>query len=181
MQTPSIILQELNELTKRVDKTQYDDLVKLLKQDRRFFFFGEGRSGLMAKAVAMRLMHCGRTIHVIGETATPSMGQDDILFVVSGSGSSIQLDGLCKTAHQQGAEIAMITANAAKLQEHQCRYGLVIPAATKKRREGELATIQPLGNQFDQAAHIVLDAAIIDGPYSDRSMDSLAKRHTNLE
>mgnify|MGYP002063396001 FL=1 len=135
----------------------------------------------MAKAAAMRLMHCGRTIHVIGETATPSMGQKDILFVVSGSGSSIQLDGLCKTAHQQGAEIAMITANAAKLQEHQCRYGLVISAATKKRREGQLATIQPLGNQFDQAAHIVLDAAIIDGPYSDRSMDSLAKRHTNLE
>lgn len=181
MQTPLIILQELNELIKRVDKTQYDDLVDLLKQDRRFFFFGEGRSGLMAKAAAMRLMHCGKTVYVIGETTTPSMGQEDILLIISGSGSSIQLDGLCKIAHELGAEVAMLTADASKLQEHRCRYGFAIPAATKKRREWEPATIQPLGNQFDQAAHLLLDAAIIDGPYSEDSMGSLTKRHTNLE
>ncbi|MEZ0480801.1 6-phospho-3-hexuloisomerase [Planococcus sp. SSTMD024] len=181
MQTPLLVLQEVNELIKRVDKTQYDDFVNLLKQDRRFFFFGEGRSGLMAKAAAMRLMHCGKTVYVIGETTTPSMGQGDILLIVSGSGSSIQLNGLCKTARELGAEVAMLTADASKLQEHQCRYGLAIPAATKKRREWEPATIQPLGNQFDQAAHVVLDAAIIDGPYSEDSMENLTKRHTNLE
>lgn len=181
MQTPLAIVQELNELIKRVDKTQYDDLVDLLKQNRRFFFFGEGRSGLMAKAAAMRLMHCGKTVYVIGETTAPSMGKEDILLIVSGSGSSVQLDGLCKTAHGIGAEVALLTADADKLQSQKCRYGLAIPAATKQRREWEPETIQPLGNQFDQAAHLLLDAAIIDGPYRETSMDNLIKRHTNLE
>ena len=56
---------------------------------------------------------------------------------------------------------------------------LRIPAATKYRKEEEPDTIQPLGNQFDQTVHLVLDAIII-GILS-MNNDEMRERHTNLE
>ena len=38
---------------------------------------------------------------------------------------------------------------------------LVVPAATKWRRQGEAATEQPLGSLFDQACHLALDAVCL--------------------
>ncbi len=181
MQTPLVILQELNEVIKKIDKAQYDNLVALFNQNKRFFFFGEGRSGFIAKTAAMRLMHCGKHVYVVGETTTPAIEKEDVLVVVSGSGSSVQLEGLYRAACETGTKVALITANASKLKQENCAYGLAIPAATKKRNDWKPNTIQPLGNQFDQAAHLVIDAAIIDGPYSGNSVEALTGRHTNLE
>jgi 6-phospho-3-hexuloisomerase len=33
---------------------------------------------------AMRFMHLGYTVHVVGETTTPAAGKDDVLLAVSG-------------------------------------------------------------------------------------------------
>lgn len=181
MKTPFVILKELEQVMRRIEEEQYESLVELLLEDRRIFVFGEGRSGLVGKAIAMRLMHCGKEVFVVGETITPAIEEDDLLLVISGSANSIQLDGLVKSAWSQGAHIALVTTNVAKLAEEWCDSGLVIPAATKSRKEGEPATIQPLGSQFDQAVHLVLDAAIVDGPYTKSSHESLKKKHSNLE
>ncbi|MGK7378777.1 6-phospho-3-hexuloisomerase [Planococcus sp. 1R117A] len=181
MKTPFLVLKEMEQVIIGIDEEQYRHFVNILQKDSRFFIFGEGRSGLIGKAIAMRLMHCGKVVHVVGETTTPSIQNGDILLIISGSGSSLQLTGICQNASKQGAHIALVTTNKAKLKEDWCTSGLVIPAATKKRAEGEPSTIQPLGNQFDQAVHLVLDSAIIDGPYTGNSHETLRENHTNLE
>lgn len=181
MKTPFTVLNEMKQVVKKIDEKQYDTLVQLLSRDARFFIFGEGRSGLIGKAIAMRLMHCGKNVYAVGETITPSIQKEDVLLLISGSGSSTQLNGLCQSAFSQGAHIALVTANRMKLQEDWCSSGLFIPAATKHRKAGEPSTIQPLGNQFDQAVHLVLDAAIIDGPYADLAHENVIQNHTNLE
>lgn len=38
---------------------------------------------------------------------------------------------------------------------------LLIPAATKHRRDDEPATVQPLSSLFDQCTHIVLDVVCL--------------------
>lgn len=181
METPFFVLKEMEQVIKGIDKEQYENFVDILQKDCRYFVFGEGRSGLIGKAIAMRLMHCGKVVHVVGETTTPSIRNGDILLIISGSGSSLQLTGICQNATKNGAHIVLVTTNKAKLKEEWCTSGLIIPAATKKRAEGEPSTIQPLGNQFDQAVHLVLDAAIIDGPYSEQSHKILKENHANLE
>lgn len=181
MKTPFTVLEEMERILEGIDAEQYDSLVQLLSRDTRFFIFGEGRSGLIGKAIAMRLMHCGKNVYAVGETITPSIRGSDVLLLVSGSGSSAQLDGLCRNAMKQGAHIALVTANKEKVQEEWCSSGLFIPAATKWRRAEEPSTIQPLGNQFDQAVHLVLDAAIIDGPYAGLANENVIENHTNLE
>ena len=61
---------------------------------------GAGRSGLVAKAFAMRLMHLGFTAYVVGETITPAMRPKDLLVIFSGSGRTKTIADIAETARE---------------------------------------------------------------------------------
>lgn len=180
MDTIQNIVEEMKTVLSRIELEQYKRLVELLQQDRRFFLTGEGRSGFVMKAVAMRLMHAGKTVYAVGETVTPAMRDGDVLLVLSGSGTTASSVHVAQQAQKSGAELFLVTADEDALRSAPFRQGLVIPAATKSNKHQDRKTIQPLGNQFDQAAHLVLDAAVIDA-IGGTSFDSLKARHANLE
>ena len=73
---------------------------------------GAGRSGLVAKAFAMRLMHLGFQAFVVGETITPSLSKGDIMVIFSGSGRTKTVADIAETAKEIGAKICLITSNA---------------------------------------------------------------------
>ncbi|MEI4768706.1 SIS domain-containing protein [Psychrobacillus sp. FJAT-51614] len=178
MNTISTVIGEINEVCSQINEMEYSYLVDLLRSKDRFFFSGEGRSGLIAKAVAMRLMHTGKTVFVIGETTTPAIETSDVLIVLSGSGKTSNTLHMLENTLKIGALAFLVTANKEKLKTYK---GLFLHAATKDRVLGEPNTIQPLGNQFDQAAHIILDAAIIDSLNNNWSNEILKNKHYNLE
>ncbi len=179
--TIQLILAEMASVLKNCCNREYEFFVSLLKRESRFFFVGEGRSGLVAKMIAMRFMHSGKTVFVIGETTTPSIGIDDVLIVLSGSGQTPMIKQIGQSASDAGAFVCVVTTNTEVKQFTWCSAILHVPAATKYRLQGEPSTIQPLGNQFDQAAHLLLDAAIIDSLSENQTNDSLKKQHANLE
>lgn len=181
LNTISTILDELTSISNKVSKNDYEALVTLLQRDSSFYFAGEGRSGLVSKAIAMRLMHAGKTVYVVGETTTPAITTNDILIILSGSGESNQVVHLGKQATECGADVFLVTANKRALHHTWCTKGLHLPAATKHRHSDEPRTIQPLGNQFDQAAHIILDAAIIDSLPPSKEQQDMKARHSNME
>ncbi|MEC5424529.1 SIS domain-containing protein [Virgibacillus sp. C22-A2] len=178
MLTLKTILGEMESVLNSVNKEHYTNLVEKFKEDRRFFFVGEGRSGLIAKTIAMRLMHSGKTVFVVGETTTPAIQEGDLLIIVSGSAATGNIVNLLKTTNEIGAEAFLVTTNPAKLESEN---GLLIKAATKSRKEGEPSTIQPLGNQFDQSVHLILDAAIIDSQLETDTNTTFKRLHSNLE
>jgi len=178
------VLDEVSSVIRRIDEREAVAVARMLQEARRIFVYGEGRSGLMGRAFAMRLMHGGATVYVIGETITPSIGEGDLLVAVSGSGASSALQGYCRKAKGIGANVVLVTTNAAGEVAALCDQTLLIPAATKHRRPGEPPTIQPLGNQFDQSVHLVLDAIVIHGFANADSGETnrrMAARHANLE
>ncbi len=175
------ILDELQAVCQNISEVEYEELVALLQEDRTFYFAGEGRSGLVAKAIAMRLMHTGKEVFVIGETITPAIEKEDILIMLSGSGKTNQVIHLGEKAAECGADVFLVTTNKKALNYPWCTNGLYIPAATKYRLPEEPATIQPLGNQYDQSAHIILDAAIIDSLQVMNRHENMMDKHTNLE
>lgn len=128
----------------------------------------------------MRLMHSGCEVYVIDETITPSLAKGDRLMIISGSGNSARIRDMAKKGESEGYRIWLVTANGEALRETWCEGGILIPAATRNRKPREPETIQPLGNQFDQSAHLLLDAAVIDGPASGLDHQSLKDRHSNL-
>jgi 6-phospho-3-hexuloisomerase len=110
----------------------------------------------------MRLMHLGLTVHVIGETTTPSVGPTDTVVAVSGSGTTAGTVRVAEQARKIGASVLAVTTEAKSPLGLLASSVLVIPAATKYRLEGEAPTVQPLSSLFDQVTHLVLDAVCLD-------------------
>jgi 6-phospho-3-hexuloisomerase len=78
---------------------------------KRIYVAGAGRSGLIARAFAMRLMHLGMEAYVVGETITPAMQIGNTLVMISGSGETHSMVSVCETAKGLGGEIYLITAS----------------------------------------------------------------------
>jgi 6-phospho-3-hexuloisomerase len=176
------ILREIQVVLQQVNQTNIEHAVAVLKSGKRIFVVGEGRSGLMGKSFAMRLMHLGATVYVVGETITPALEKGDVLVSVSGSGTTKSVLMIAQKARELGCPVLAVTTNPESELAKTATHILHIPAATKYRREGELASVQPLGSLFDQCAHILFDAICLR--YSTlHSVDhqEAFSRHTNLE
>jgi 6-phospho-3-hexuloisomerase len=176
------ILAEIRPVVAKVNEAELAALVERLNAARRVFVTGEGRSGFMARAFAMRLMHLGLPVHVIGETTTPSVQADDTVVAVSGSGTTAGTVRVAEQAVQVGATVLAVTTNATSPLAQQAVATLVIPAATKYRQPGEAPTVQPLSSLFDQVTHLALDAVCLDLA-NRRQIDNTAATaaHANTE
>jgi 6-phospho-3-hexuloisomerase len=155
------ILAEVQKVLERIDDAELGQLATQLQVAPRVFVAGEGRSGFMARAFAMRLAHLGLTVYVLGETITPPMRQGDLLVAVSGSGTTHGTVHAAQTASDSGARVVAVTSDPEAALGELADRTLVVPAATKWRRPGEPATSQPLGSLFDQACHLTLDAVCL--------------------
>jgi 6-phospho-3-hexuloisomerase len=166
--------RELAEALERVDARSFDRFVDVLRNGRRrWFFSGQGRSGLVAKMAAMRFMHLGRAAHFVGEATAPPIQAGDGLLLVSGSGETPVSVHFARTAKAQGAQIALITRepNSALAKLADC----VLQAPIQSTRQFG-------GSLFEQTSLILLDAIVLEAmgaiPDAHRAMLS---RHTNLQ
>ncbi|WP_051861703.1 6-phospho-3-hexuloisomerase [Streptomyces ochraceiscleroticus] len=152
---------ELRGVLAAVDATSLDALATVLLRARRIFVAGEGRSGFMAKAFAMRLMHLGLPVHVVGETTTPAVAAGDTVVAVSGSGTTAGTVRVAEAAVKAGAEVHAVTTAPDSPLGTLAAAVLLLPAATKYRRPGEAPSVQPLSSLFDQATHVTLDVVAL--------------------
>ena len=180
--TLATILEEIQHVAKAIDERQIVALADALLAAPRIFLTGEGRSGLMAQAFAMRLMHLGLTVYVIGETTTPAVKGKDTLVAVSGSGTTAGTVHIAEQSAEKGAAVYAVTTDpGSKLASLAARV-LIVPAATKWRKAGETQTSQPLGSLFDQCCHLALDAVCLEiSQRKDISNDAARALHTNVE
>jgi 6-phospho-3-hexuloisomerase len=160
---------------------------------KRIYVMGAGRSGLVAKAFAMRLMHLGLSSFVVGETITPAMSPGDVMIIFSGSGRTKTVADIAETAKEIGARICLITSNADSrigkiadvivIIEHQ-RDEVADDAAEFEIRQmmGEHKSFAPLGTIFETAAMVFADA-IISRLMEINEIDErdLRSHHANVE
>ncbi len=92
------IIEELNRAARQLADEEAETLADRILQSRKVFVAGAGRSGLMVRAFAMRLMQMGMDAYVVGETVTPNMEKDDILIIGSGSGETKSLIPMAEKA-----------------------------------------------------------------------------------
>ncbi|GAB6093072.1 6-phospho-3-hexuloisomerase [Furfurilactobacillus curtus] len=174
------VMKEINEVMSLVDETQIDQAEKLITKDERIFVLGAGRSGLMAKGFAMRLMHIGYTVYAIGETITPSIQPGDVLVSVSGSGKTSSIVELTEKAKADGVTIVGVTSRADSPLGELADATIVVPGATKAG-DG-VKSIQLLSTLFDQSVHITLDVLCLKLSQRDHvSNGSAANTHSNME
>lgn len=173
-----------DELAGAADGLQDDQLTALvteIQQAGRVFVTGGGRSGLALRMHAMRLMHLGLTVHVVGETTTPAIGSGDLLLVASGSGTTGGAVAAAETAVSVDARVVALTTDGGSTLAGIAHRVVVIPAA-QKTDHGGTASRQYSGSLFEQALLLVLDATFhtlwtVDGTPA----EDLWPRHANLE
>ncbi len=140
---------------------------------RRWFFTGQGRSGLVAAMVAMRFMHLGRVAHVLGEPTAPAVRSGDGLLVICGSGQTPISVSRAARAHSLGALVAAVTHSpVSPLGE---ASELLVTIASDG--SGQLG-----GSLFEQSALLLLDGMIhaLAANLPD-ARDRLRRHHANLE
>jgi 6-phospho-3-hexuloisomerase len=178
----AVILEELQEAATRWDDEQADRFVERMMGARKVFLAGAGRSGLMAKAFAMRLMHIGIEVYVVGETITPNVTGDDLLIIGSGSGETKSLLSMAEKAVSLQASVAAVTLFPESSIGRLAELIVELPGSPKDKSGGHYSTVQPMGSLFEQTLLLFFDAVIL------RIMDkkgydskTMFGRHANLE
>ncbi len=104
------VLTEVHRAVTTVDPTAVTALSTAITAARAVFFDARGRSGLVARALAMRWMHLGLRVHVAGETTTPAIGAGDLLVCLSASGRTAGPLTNAGVARARGARVGVLTA-----------------------------------------------------------------------
>lgn len=166
--------REIDALLQRVDADAFARLVAAFDDPaRRWFFSGQGRSGLAAQMAAMRFMHIGRSVHVVGEVSAPSIRTGDGLLVISGSGETPVSVGFARIAKAEGAQVVTLTHKPQGTLAGIADVVMPIPV------EG---TAQFGGSLFEQSCLLLLDSVVLGIARTMPDAHALMQhRHTNLQ
>ncbi|WP_321429959.1 6-phospho-3-hexuloisomerase [uncultured Methanolobus sp.] len=190
--TSSILLmaEHLEKVANELDKDSVRQMLVDIMGAKRIFVMGAGRSGLVGRAFAMRLMHLGLTSHVVGESTTPAVSNGDVVIAISGSGQTRSIANLGKVAKEIGAKLVTITSNSESTLGELSDTVIALPGRSKddaggyveRHMRGEYTYLTPLGTSFETSSSVFLDAVIAELIFiTGASEEELKSRHTNIE
>ena len=180
----SIVIDEIGSCLRRISPASLIDAVSMISDAERIFLAGAGRSGLGIRGFAMRLMHLGKNIYVVGETTTPAISTTDLLVIGSGSGRTGSLLTMARKAKEIGAKILLLTIDPNSPIGQLADHIVEIPASSPKI-VGSTTTghsIQPMGSLFEQSLFVLLDCLILLlMKKKNQTAEQMFGRHANLE
>ncbi|MDJ0631411.1 MAG: SIS domain-containing protein [Rhodobacter sp.] len=163
---------EIGSVFGRVKEESYTSFPRLFSDpDRRLFFSGQGRSGLIAQMAAMRFMHLGFNAHFVGEATAPAIQKGDTLIVISGSGTTPVTVHFARIANRVGAIVGTVTSDAQSELALLADVVLCLPTDHTRQFGGSL---------FEQSSLILLDG-LISHLAAGSEFSSVASRHTNFQ
>jgi 6-phospho-3-hexuloisomerase len=185
-----------SKIKKIADSLSDEEITRFLDEilkAKRIYGMGAGRSGLVAKAFAMRLMHLGFQAYVVGETITPAMKPGDLMVVFSGSGKTKTVADIAETAKDIGGRLALISSDKSS-RIAQISDSVVIIESQRdavkddtaefeiRQMMGEHKSFAPLGTIFETASMVFADAIISRLMEITRMEEKdLKTRHANIE
>ncbi len=173
-----MVIDKIDSILSTTDDAHAIRLTRMLDSAKRIFVSGAGRSGLIGKFFAMRLMHSGYEVYVVGEIVTPSIKRGDLLVVISGSGETEQLISFAKRAQDVRADILLISAKSSST------IGDMADAVFQIGQSDQYSKVHgmPMGTVFELStlfflesfvAHLIHEKGIAE--------EEIRYRHDNLE
>jgi len=189
------ILRGVSRAINAIDPGQVETLLDTLLytkiEEKKALILGAGRSGLVGRAFAMRLMHVGIDVYVMGETITPAIGEGDIVIIISGSGSGAMSTTAAHMAKRLGSLIFAVTSypdsELAQISDHVIVVSgreIVAEESDYQSRQllGEHESLAPMGTLFEDACMVFLDGLIAELMIRlEVSEVSMRKKHSTIE
>jgi 6-phospho 3-hexuloisomerase len=173
-----LIIDKISGILAATDNSYDEKLTAMLDKASRIFVSGAGRSGLIGRFFAMRLMHSGYDVSVVGEIVTPSIKKGDLLIIISGSGETEQLVAFTKRAKDIGAEIVLISAKS------DSTIGDLADAVFQIGNPEQYGKVvgMPMGTVFELSTLLFLEA-LISHVIHEKGIpeEEMRSRHANLE
>lgn len=180
----NLAASELCQTLQNIDEQELSAFIDILKDHPRIFVYGAGRSLLMMKAFAMRLMHLGYEAYVVGEVTTPAFLKHDCLVIASASGETKSLLMIAENAKAIQGQILALTifegSSLAKLADGIIR----VPAYTDKRPPSETNRPSLLtgSSMFEEAVLLLGDTIILElAKHKQLDLTKAFDKHANLE
>ncbi len=187
----NLIADHIKKVASKLDTKAVTSLVNAIMSAERVFLMGAGRSGLAARAFAMRLMHLGFNVYVVGETTTPAVQPEDLVIAVSGSGETPSIANPGSIAKKIGSKLAAVTSHGDSTLGNIADIVVIIPGRPKEdvvyedyqeRRMIGYPQLAPLGTIFEISALVFLDAVVSELMVRTGASEAeLKKRHTVFE
>ena len=175
-----VILNKLSTVLKDTDVEFANCVKSAIDNANRIFITGAGRSGLVARFFAMRLMHCGYRVYMVGEIVTPSLKKDDLLILISGSGSTETLIPLANKAKILGALVALISMKSVSTIGNTA--DMVLPIGNLNSSSFDVTDGMPMGTVFELSTLVFLESILAEiVNQKGLNDDSMRALHANLE
>jgi len=192
LETSKEILREIKRAIEGLDPAQVEGMLDILipmrDEGRKTLIVGAGRSGLVGKAFAM---HLGFDVYVLGETITPSIGEGDLVMVISGSGSGALSTTTARLARRLGSKIVAVTSYPDSELGQTADYVVEVPGreATAREQEyqarqllGEHESLAPMGTLFEDTCIVFLDSIVTElMARLEITEKSMRKKHSTIE
>ena len=186
------ILDNIESAQEFLDEQAIEDFEDIIINSKNIFVTGAGRSGLAAKAFAMRLMHLGLSAYVVGETISPAIYEDDCIVAISGSGETNTIVSAAKIAKNRGSKVLALTSYPESTLGQLADSFILVKGRTKKEVDdenymkrqihGNYTSLTPLGTAFELTTLVFLDAIVSELMEKMHQTESdLKARHTVLE
>ena len=185
------IIDNVCSVSEELDPKNIDDMNRMLKSSKNVFVMGLGRSGLVARAFAMRLMHLGISVYVVGETTTPALSPEDCLLAISGSGETFSIISAAEIAQKRGTKIIAVTSYVDSTLGKMADLVVHIKGRTKidseknyitRQINGKHQSLSPLGTLFEVTSLIFLDSLIAQLMVEmGKTEEDMKARHTVIE
>ena len=186
------ILNNIEKAQDFLDEKAIDEFEDIIIGANNVFVTGAGRSGLAAKAFAMRLMHLGLRAYVVGETISPAINGDDCIVAISGSGETNTIVSAAKISKSRGAKVLALTSYPESTLGQLADSYILVKGRTKKevddenymkrQIQGNYTSLTPLGTAFELTTLVFLDAIVSELMEKMHQTESdLKARHTVLE
>jgi 6-phospho-3-hexuloisomerase len=181
---------------KRLDVKKISKMVDMLvdfyqNKQGRILVMGAGRSGLVGRAFAMRLLHLGYNAYVLGETIVPAIREGDIVIAISGSGKTKLIVTAAEAAKEAKARLIAVTSYPDSPLGRLADLVIEVPGRTKYSNEtdyfarqilGMTEPLAPLGTLFEDTTMIVLDGIVAELMIRlKKTEEDLRLVHANIE
>ncbi|MBE6490524.1 MAG: 6-phospho-3-hexuloisomerase [Methanobrevibacter sp.] len=186
------ILDNIESAESFLDEKAIDEFEDVIINAKNVFVTGAGRSGLAAKAFAMRLMHLGLSAYVVGETISPAINKGDCIIAISGSGETNTIVSAANIAKSRGSKVLAVTSYPESTLGQLADGYLFVKGRTKQEVDdenymkrqihGNYTSLTPLGTAFELTTLVFLDAIVSElMEKMEQTESDLKARHTVLE
>ena len=149
-----------------------DVLLEAKDNNSRIFVGGSGRSGLVGKFFAMRLMHLGFEVYVFGESIVRGFKENDVVVLISNSGKKKSIPRILQDKKKRKVKLlALCGTKNSSLYEYSDN-SIVIEDMDGNASSSQLEMLKELdfdyrdlivmGTAFEISALVLLDSMIIE-------------------